>query len=56
MLGLGLAEPSICVMLFTAGLFLSVHLAAVYGEEPGRPGNLHQDHAPSENCKSPKVT
>ena len=35
MLGLGLYERSICVMLFAAGLFLLLHLVAVYVEEPG---------------------
>ena len=35
MLGLGLCERSICVMLFAAGLFLLLHLVAVYVEEPG---------------------
>ena len=35
MLGLALYKRSICMLLFAAGLFLLLHLAAVYVEEPG---------------------
>jgi protein-S-isoprenylcysteine O-methyltransferase Ste14 len=35
MLGLGFYKRSVCVLLFAAGLFLVLHLVAVYVEEPG---------------------
>jgi|SRR5579872_1803827 len=57
MLGLGLYESSVTVVLSAAALFLLLHLIVVYGEEPGlekRFGEGYRDYKRSVNRWIPR--
>lgn len=58
MVGLGLYEASLSILLFAAALFVALHLVIVYVEEPGlerRFGESYQDYKRSVNRWLPRL-